>query len=395
MLKKKGKKNIHMDFASTTPVDKKVFKKMKKFFSDDFFNPSSIYLNGKEIKELIEKYRSLISKKIQVKPTEIIFTNGGTESINMAILGLAKTHKKPHFISTVVEHPAVMQTLGEVQKMGGEVTFLKVNEEGLISLDDFKNSLKENTVLVSVVYATSETGTIEPIRKMGVEIQKFKEKEKRSSEEFPYFHTDASQAGLTLDLNVDKLKVDMMTLDGSKIYGPKSTGCLIKKRYVELEPIIFGGGQEQNIRPGTENVPGIVGFCEALLLTFSQKEKDKKHFEELQKYFLEKIQNEIPEAKINGSIKNRISNNVNICIKNLNSEFAVIMMDEKGINCSAGTACKSMKGTGHSYAIEALGEKECAKSSIRFSFGRKTTKKDIDKAIKALRETVDFQFPKA
>lgn len=399
-------KNTHLDFAGTTPLDLQVSKKMQKFASFDFFNPSSIYFEAKKIKEILETYRKNIAQKLQVKPSEIIFTNGGTESINMAILGLVRKleirnskseirnskHKKVHFISTKIEHPAVLESLKEAERLGVDVTLLDVDEEGLISLEDLRDALREETKLVSICYATSEFGSIQNISKISREIYKYKEKINRNAEDFPYFHTDASQAGLTLDLNVDRLGVDMMTLDGSKIYGPKATGCLIKKRYVDISPIMFGGGQEQGIRPGTENVSGIVGFCEALLFTFERKEKDKKHFDNIQKYMLDKIAKEIPEAEINGSLKSRLLNNVNICIKGINSEFAVIMMDELGINCSPMTACKSMKGDGRSYAIEALRKPQCAGSSIRFSFGRETTKKDIDKAIKALRRTIDFQF---
>ena len=394
MFTKKRKKNIHLDYASTTPVDKKVMKKMKKYLSESFYNPSSIYLDSKKVKQDIEKYRSKISKKLQIKPTEIIFTNGGTESINMAILGIAKSFEKPHIISTVVEHPAVLDSLEEVKRLGGEVTLLEVNEEGLVSVEDLKKELKENTVLITIGYAMNEFGAIQPIRKIGVEINKYKETLKRNEDSFPYFHSDAAQAGLTLDLNVDKLKVDLMTLDGSKIYGPKATGCLIKKRYVEITPMIFGGGQEQSLRPGTENVSGIVGFCEALFLTFDRRDKDSENFKELQNYMKEKIEKEIPEADFNGSLKNRLLNNINICIPGINSEFAVIMMDELGVNCSPMTACKSLRGNGQSYAIEALGKKDCAGSSIRFSFGRETTKKDIDQAIKALRKVIDFQLTK-
>lgn len=392
MFSKKPHKNIHLDFASTTPVDKNVLKQMLKFQSENFFNPSSIYFEAKKVKEKLEEYRTKIAKKLQVKNTEIIFTNGGTESINIAILGIAK--KGGHIISTKTEHPAVLENLKEAERLGCEVTLLNVNEEGLISIQDLKSNLKEDTKLVTISYANTETGVIQPIRKIAVEIQKYKEALEIDSDSFPYFHTDASQAGLTLDLNVDKLKVDMMTLDGSKIYGPKATGCLIKKRYVELDPIIFGGGQEQGIRPGTENVSGIIGFCEALILTFDKKEKDKRHFEKLQIYMKSKIEKEIPEADFNGSLKNRLLNNLNICIPKINSEFAVIAMDENGINCSAMTACKSMRGNGQSYTIEALGKKDCAGSSIRFSFGRETTKKEIDKAVKVLRQAINFQLTK-
>jgi cysteine desulfurase len=376
MFAKKRKKNIHLDYASTTPIDKRVWKEMEPYLSSDFYNPSSIYLSAKNVKEKIEEMRTKIAKGLQVKPTEVIFTNGGTESINVAILGVAKQYEKPHVIATVVEHPAVLDTLEEVKRLGGEVTLLSVNEDGLVSAEELKKELKENTVLVTVGYAMNEFGVVQPIRKLGVEIKKYKESLKRSEDSFPYFHTDASQAGLTLDLNVDKLKVDLMTLDGSKIYGPKATGCLIRKRYVELAPMMFGGGQEQGIRPGTENVSGIIGFCKSLLITFKKREKDCDHFRKLQDYMLKKIEKEIPEAQVNGpnpstSLRaSRLLNNVNVCVPGINSEFAVIMMDELGINCSPMTACKALRGNAQSYAIEALGKKECAGSSIRFSFGR-------------------------
>lgn len=405
--KKRRQKNIHLDFLGTTPVDKKIFKKMKGFFSVDFYNPSSIYMDAKKIKDLIEEYRKKIAKILQVKNTEIIFTNGGTESINLAILGIAKKFQIPnpnpqklHMVSTKIEHPAVLESLKEAERLGAKVTYLDVDEEGIINIEDFKKSLSEETKLVAIGYANSEIGVIQDISRIGREILKFKNILKRSEEDFPFFFCDASQAGLTLDLNVNRLKVDMMTLDGSKIYGPKANGCLIKKNYVEISPILFGGGQEWGLRAGTENVAGIIGFCEALILASRKKEKDKKHFEKLQKYMLEKIAKEIPEAELNGvssstSLRaSRLSNNINICIKGLNSEFAVIMMDEFGINCSSMTACKSMKGNGQSYVIEALGKPKCVGSSLRFSFGRKTTRKDIDKTIKALRKTVDFQLLK-
>lgn len=393
MFGKKGKKNIHMDYASTTPVSKKALKKMEQFLSFDFFNPSSVYMDGQKVKIKIEEYRSKISKKLQIRSNEIYFVNGGTESINIAILGVLRKYKKGHIISTKVEHPAVLQTLEYAQKEGFHVTLLDVDQEGLISVEDFKKSLREDTVLVTIVYATSETGTIQPISKISREILKYKQKVGRKKEDLPYFHTDASQAGLTLDLNINGLKVDMMTLDGSKIYGPKATGCLIKKSYVEIDPVFFGGGQEKNLRPGTQNVSGIVGFSEALLETFERKEKDNKKFKKLQKYMIEKIKEDFPEVEINGSLKFRLLNNINICVPDLDSEFAVIMLDEMGINCSFMTACKSVGSTNKSEAIKALGKENCASSSLRFSFGRETTKTDIDKTIKSLRYTIDFQSP--
>ncbi len=394
MFNKKGKKNIHLDFAATTPVDKKVLKKMKKYFSDSFFNPSSIYFEAKKIKGLISQYRIEIARKFQIKDSEIIFTNGGTESINIAILGIAKKYPDSQIISLKTEHPAVLESLKEAERLGVDVKLLDVNEDGVVSVEDVKKVLNEKTSLVTISYATNEIGAIQPIQKISREILKYKEEKSSGNESFPFFHTDASQAGLLLDLNINGLKVDLLTLDGSKIYGPKASGCLIKKNYVELDSIMFGGGQEQGLRPGTENVSGIVGFCEALLLVFENREEDLRHFEILQKYMFDMILKEIPESKLNGNLKNRMKNNLNFCVQGLNSEFAVIMMDELGINCSAMTACKSLKGNGQSYAIGALGDTGCAGSSVRFSFGRKTTKKEIDKAVRAFRKTVDFQMKK-
>jgi cysteine desulfurase len=393
------KRNIHLDFAGTTPVDKKVFNKMKKFFCNDFYNPSSIYFDAKKVKEVIENYRKQIAQKLQIKSDEIIFTNGGTESINMAIIGVVKQaifdeRKNINIISTKIEHPAVLESLEETKREGSEVVLLDVNKNGLINIEEFVKKLNQDTKLVTIGYVNSELGIIQNISRIGREILKFKSKIGRDLKDFPYFHVDASQAGLTLDLNVDRLKVDLMTLDGSKIYGPKGTGCLIKKDYVKIYPMFFGGGQEFGLRAGTENVSGIVGFCEALLRTFERKEMDNEHFLKLQNYMIEKLRKEIPEAKINGNIEDRIKNNINICINGINSEFAVIMMDEYGINCSAMTACKSMKGDGRSYVIDAVSGSSCAGSSIRFSFGRETKKNDIDKSIKYLREAIDFQLQK-
>jgi cysteine desulfurase len=392
-LRSGREKNIHLDYAATTPVDKKVLRKMLAFFATNFYNPSSIYKDAKRVKVKIEEYRSKVAKKLQVKPSEIFFTNGGTESINIAILGLAK--KGGHIISTKVEHPAVLETLKEAERLGCEVTLLDVDEGGLVSVEGVKKALRKDTALVTICYATSELGTVQPIRKIAREILKYKEGLNRNEDEAPFFHTDAAQAGLTLDLNVNALRVDMMSLDGSKIYGPKASGCLVKKQGVELEKVMFGGGQEGGLKPGTENVAGIIGFCEALLIAIKERDKTTKDFKDLQNYMLDKLEKDFPEAQINGSTEYRLSNNVNICIKGIDSEFSVIFMDEQGINCSAMTACKSMKNDGHSYAIEALDKKECASSSLRFSFGKETTKGDIDKTLKALRKTVDFQFSKA
>ncbi|MFT5180109.1 MAG: cysteine desulfurase, partial [Candidatus Paceibacteria bacterium] len=252
------------------------------------------------------------------------------------------------------------------------------NEEGLVDINQLENSLKENTVLVSIMYANNEIGTVQPIGKIGRIVKKFK-----GMKEYPYFHTDASQAPNYLDCVVDRLGVDLMTLDGSKIYGPKGVGCLYKKHNVDISSIIIGGGQEKGLRAGTENVAGIVGFAKALEIAGKLREKESARLKELQKYFFDNT-----DYEVNGSMEHRLPNNINICVKGLDAEFEVIKLDEKGVACSFMTACKNLEDDSDSYVITALGKKECAGSSLRFSMGRGTTKDEIKEVINILSKSV-------
>ena len=386
---------------------------MNPYLNKDFQNASSLYKEGLANREVIDNCRKKVAQITQAKPTEVIFTASGTESANLAIIGSARAIQekiksaqdtvrstqhgannienfRPHIITTNIEHVAVLESCRRLEKEGFDVTYLKVNEKGLIRDEDVKNALRPETVLVSVVLANNEIGTIFPLRQIGVVLDKYKKDQNRIRTDYPYLHTDASQAPNYLPVNIDKLNADLMTLDGSKIYGPKGIGCLVTKSYVPIESILYGGGHESNLRPGTENTSHIVGFTTSLEITEEIKEKETERIVNLQKYFLDKLNQEIPSAVINGDLKNRLPNNINICIPNLNSEFAVIQLDDLGIACAAMTACKNLAGESNSYVVEALGN-NCGKSSLRFTIGRETTKKDIDLAIKAIQIVIKLQ----
>lgn len=383
-------KRVFLDYASATPIDKKVFKKMKGFFSKkNFANPSALYKEAQEIKKEIEKSRSSIAKICGVKKHEVIFTSGGTESINLAISGVANAYKEKYteIITTKIEHPATVETLKNLEKTL-KVIFLEVNSKGNIDIDNFIKTLSPETLLVSILYVNNEIGNVNPIKKISSEIKKFKNKIGRNFNEPPFIHLDACQAPNYFEINFDKLGVDLMTLDGSKIFGPKGVGCLIKKDHIKIKSIILGGNQEFGIRAGTENTMGIIGMAYALELANKNREKNFKKVSELQDYFLSKLKSEIfskiEGAKINGSLENRSPANVNFCIPNLNAEFAVIRLDQKGVACSSVTACKSINSDSRSYVIDAL-DSQCGSSSLRFSLSHLNTKKDIDFTIAVLK----------
>lgn len=386
-------KRIFLDYASTTPVDKEVFNKMKKYFSDNFANCQSIHSEGVKNKKILDDSRKRVARLVQAKEDEVIFTGGGTESNNLAIIGLVEYYlnkfketgsdKKPHIITTKIEHVAVLESVNALSKKGVEVTYLNVDEEGLIKPEQLFKEIKENTVLISVMLANNEIGTVLPVRDVSRQILKYKKKNNINSDSFPYLHTDASQAPNYLDININRLGIDLMSLDGSKIYGPKGVGVLVKKKYVEINNISFGGSQEFGYRAGTENLPLIVGFTEALEKCTKIKDSESKRLKELQKYFIDELEGLNKKIKINGSTNKRLPNNINFCVENLNSEFAVIQLDEMGIACSAMTACRNMSEVANSYVVESI-DSDCGKSSLRFTMGRDTKKKDITKTVEAL-----------
>lgn len=385
-----------MDYASTTPVDKKVIKKMIDFSVDHFANPLALYKEGISVKNEIEKAREKVANITGCKTEEVIYTSGGTESNNLAIAGFMKsyftkdksTDKKIKIITTSVEHSSILKTLENLtEKYNLEIVKIGLDKKGRINLEEFKNALDEDVALISVMYSNNEMGSIFPLREIGSILKKYKNSINRNFNQAPFIHTDASQAPNFLDLNFDRLNIHMMTIDGSKIYGPKGAGILIKKTYVPMKNILFGGGQESGIRPGTENVSNIIGISEALDLVSKNRESFSEEMLDLQKYFMNKIEKEIPQAKMMGDLENRIPNNINICIPGINSEFVVIQLDELGIACSPMTTCKNVSDIARSYVIDEV-DSNCGDSSLRFSLGKGNTKQEIDVVVEKLKSLV-------
>jgi cysteine desulfurase len=382
-------KRIYLDNAAGTPIDAGVLKKMMPFLKENFGNPSSLYKEGVWASTAVASARESIAKSVGVLPSEIIFTGSGTESDNLAILGtvsafLSKRAKgvktKPHIITGSVEHMAVLGVIEELEKKGiVEATYISVDAKGAVSLEELKSALKENTVLVSIMYANSEVGTIQPIRDVAKIVKKYRELKKTN---YPYVHTDACQAMNYLDTRVESLGVDLMTFNGSKIYGPKGVGILVSKHYVDIDPIVFGGGQEKGMRSGTENVAGIVGTAAALEIAEKMKKGEVKRLTSLRDHFMKKLEKTIPNVTINGDRIDRLPNNVHITIPNIEDDVLVIALDAKGVACSSKSACKMAVG-GESHVIKAMKGK-AEGSHLRFTLGRSTTKKDIDYTVAVL-----------
>lgn len=380
-----GKRHIYLDHASTTPLDRRVRRIMLRLLRH-FANPSALYEGGQIAKKYLKEARIKTARVLSARPEEVIFTASGTESDNLALFGIfeaaKKTIAKPRFISTNIEHPAILETLEEIEKRGGEVILVPVEQNGIVSVKEIERQINDRTVLVSVMYANNEIGTIQPIKEISRMLKT------KCAGTYPYLHTDASQAPNYLSVDTRRLGVELMTLDGSKIYGPKGVGALFIKSGTVIEPIIFGGGQEFGLRSGTENVPAIVAFAEALAIASEEREKESRRLHLLQKHCFKWIEENKPAWRINGDLEKRLPNNLNVCIGGLDAEFAVIKLAEKGIDCSYASACLTRAEENQSYVIEALGKNECAGSSLRFTFGRSTTKRDIKKLLATLADLV-------
>jgi cysteine desulfurase len=366
-------RKIYLDNASTTPVDKKVLKEMIPYFSEKFGNPSSFHDFGLEAKTALENARKRVANILNCKPEEIIFTGSGTESINLALIGIAhaNSNKGKHLITSKIEHHAVLNSCKFLESEGYSITYLDVDKEGFIDLGQLSKSIREDTILISVMYANNEIGTIEPIEKIG----------KIARDRGVYFHTDACQAG-SMNLDVQELNIDLMSLNGEKIYGPKGTGILYIRNGVKINPIIYGGGQEKEIRSGTENVAGIVGFAKALEES-QKKNKISKLRDELINGLLK-----IEKTRLNGPRKNRLTNNVNISFLDVEGESVILRLNQEGIYVSTGSACNSKKLEG-SHVLKAIGlPYEAIHGSIRFSLGKDTTSRDIKFVIKTMKKIV-------
>lgn len=356
---------------------------------ENFANPSALYNEALEAKSKLGDARGKIAQILGCQKSEIIFTSGGTEGNNLALLGIFEAHKTknftPHIITTAIEHSSILEVCKEIERRGGEVTYLPVDEEGIVKVKDIRDAFKENTVLVSVMFANNEIGTIQPIKEIGRAIKDWQQKHNST---FPYFHTDACQVVLYEDLNVQKLGVDLLSIDGIKMYGPRGAGVLVARGNVMLQPIVFGGGQESGRRSGTENVVSAVGLARALETAQDLREKESIRLSEIRDYAIEKILKTFPQAKLNGSQTERLPNNVNVCFSKLDAEFAVISLDVAGISASYSSSCRTLAEDSSSYVVSALGKPDCAASSLRFTFGRETRKSDIDALVLALQKII-------
>jgi len=373
-------KEVYLDNAATTKLDKNVLKEMMPHLTNDYGNPSSMHNKGIVAKNAISESRAKVAKILNCKAEEIIFVGSGTESDNLAILGFVKKNKNKgkHLITTQIEHPAILNVFKRLEELGFKVTYLDVNREGLVDLEQLEKAITKDTILVSIIYVNNEIGVVQDVEKIAKICKKNK----------VVFHTDACQAGPYLSLDVKKLGVDMMTLNGSKIYGPKGVGILFKKNYIELEPLIYGGGQENNLRSGTENVANIVGFTKALFLVDKRKKKEVVRLTKLRDYMIKELL-KIDESWLNGHKTKRLPNNVNVSFINVEGESFVLLLNEKGVYASTGSACSSHK-LAASHVILALGLiSEFAHSSIRFTLGKDTTKEDVDYVLREVKEIVD------
>ena len=373
---------IYLDHSATTPMDSGVFDAMKPYFMEKFGNPASIHTTGQEGIVAVDESREKLADYLDCKTSEIIFTSGATESNNLAIKGVieAKNVEKPHIITTAIEHMAVMETCGYLEKRGVEVTYLKVNKDGIINISELEGSIKKNTVLVSIMFANNEVGSIQPIRKVGKLIEKISNERKEKI----YFHTDAVQAIQFLDCRPQIYNIDLLSLSAHKIYGPKGIGVLYVKNGTKIDKIQHGGHQEYNKRAGTLNVPGIVGLGNAIENISNNQKELYENSAKLKLRLISKIKKYIPDANINGTIEKSLPNIVNIRFDKIEGESILLSLDFAGIAVSTGSACTS--GTLEpSHVLLAMGvAKEKAHGSIRFSLGKNNTAKEIDKLLEIL-----------
>jgi cysteine desulfurase len=387
-------KKIYLDYGATTPVDKKVLKAMLPYFSEKYGNAMSLHSFGREANEAIEKARKQTADFFDAEPEEIIFTSGATESNNLVIKGVLKAYwsnkenkTKPHIITTAFEHHCVLDACKAAQKENlTEVTFIKPDKDGLISIESVKNAIKKNTILISIMCVNNEIGTIQPIAKIGELIKKANGANKLTR---LIFHTDATQAINYFGCDVNKLGVDLLSMSAHKIYGPKGIGALYVRKGTPIIRVQDGGDQEFSKRAGTHNVPGIVGLAQALAEVKSQKSKVKnKELLSLRNFLIKKVLKEIPDAKLNGSKKFRSPNNANFIFKNIEGESLILMLDKVGIAASTGSAC-STGSLQPSHVLLSIGLKpEEAHGSLRLTLGKYTTKKDIEATAEKLKKVI-------
>ncbi|MCD6407443.1 cysteine desulfurase NifS [bacterium] len=367
---------VYMDYNATTPCDKRVVEEMLPFFSDEFGNPSSLYKKAKKSREAIEKARSQVAELLHCTPEEIFFTSGGTESDNWAIKGVAFALKDKgnHIITSKIEHHAVLNTVKFLEKIGFEITYVPVDKYGVVDIDFIKKSIKKETILISIMYANNEIGTIQPIEEISEIARK----------NGIYFHTDGVQVVGKIPFSVEEKGIDLLSLSAHKFYGPKGVGALYIRKGVKILPFVHGGHQEKGKRGGTENVPGIVGLGKASEIAQQEMEEEMKRVKKLRDKLENGIKEKIPEIVINGHPEKRLYNTLNLCVKYVEGESLLLNLDFEGICASSGSACTS-GSLEPSHVLLAIGlPHEIAHGSLRFSLGKYNTDEDVDKVIKVL-----------
>jgi len=371
----------YFDNSATTRVKKEVLHEMLPYFTEKFGNPSSLYSIGRSSKKAIEEARKKVANLINCEPNEIYFTGCGSESDNTIIKGIAyaNANRGRHIITSKIEHPAILHTCQALEKQGFEVTYLNVNKDGLIDIQELRNSIRNDTILISIMFANNEIGTIEPIEMISKIAKMYN----------IVFHTDAVQACGNIPIDVKKMGIDSLSLSGHKIYAPKGIGVLYVKKGIQFEKFMDGGHQEKNMRAGTENVPGIVGLGKACELARINLKEHMRHLTELRNYFISQIEEKTENVVLNGSRQYRLPGNANFSFKGVDGEALLLNLDAKGICASAGSACTSGSSK-PSHVLTSIGlSDELAHSSLRITFGEDNTKEDVDYLIQNICEIVD------
>lgn len=373
-------KRIYLDHSATTHVDARVLEVMLPFFTDKFGNASSLHSFGQEAAEALILSREQVAAVLGAEPQEIIFTSGGTESDNMAIKGAAlmNSSRGRHVITSAIEHPAVLRTCEELEIEGFEITYVPVDNEGILDMQFLEDSIRKDTILISIMHANNEIGTIQPIKEISELI----------AEREIILHTDAVQSVGKIPVDVNELGVDMLSISSHKLHGPKGVGALYLRNGVSIRPLVQGGGHERGLRPGTENIPGIVGFAKAMSIAREQLEMDSMHMERLRDSMIKKICSRIPHVRLNGHEKKRLPNNVNMSFRYVEGESLLMLLDMSGVAVSTGSACSS-KSQKASHVLTAIDPGvDYIHGSLRFTLGRENTMEEIDIAVGLLEEAV-------
>ncbi|MFA5144677.1 MAG: cysteine desulfurase NifS [Candidatus Omnitrophota bacterium] len=369
-------KRVYLDYAATTPCDPEVLKAMEPYFFEKFGNASSIHSYGQEAKAAVEDSRQILASSLGASPEEIVFTSGGTESDSFALLGVAYALEKKgsHIITTGIEHHAISEPAKFLEKKGFNLTYIPVDKYGLVSPEDIKKAITDKTILISVMHANNEIGTIQPIAEIG----------RIAKEKGVYFHTDAVQTVGHIPINVDELNVDLLALSGHKFYGPKGVGALYIRKGTRVETFLRGGDQERGRRASTHNTTGIVGLGKAMEICNREMESEIKTLSALRDRLIKEIPDRIPEVRLNGHPVNRLPNNVNFSIRYIEGESILLSLDMLGIACSTGSACTS-SSLEPSHVLLAIGlDHETAHGSLRITLGRWTKTGDIDYLLREL-----------